>query len=128
MHLNRKCYKRQVPRPLPVLRKADELPKYLAVLSFYRRVRRIWREWLGRRTHGRWRGTDIKRSCDSIPYFYLGSSTPGQAQGGKPEEPAAGNLHGGVREGGAKEHLKARWGVPTRKGKVNSLPCLILHS
>jgi hypothetical protein len=33
------------------------------------------------------------RSC------HPGSLTPGRAQGVTPEEPTAGNLHGGVREG-----------------------------
>src|SRR5215472_14646424 len=31
--------------------------------------------------------------------YNLGSHTPGRAQGGTLEEPTAGNLHGGVREG-----------------------------
>ena len=31
--------------------------------------------------------------------YNLGSHTPGRARGGTLEEPTAGNLHGGVREG-----------------------------
>src|SRR5205807_6340126 len=43
---------RQAPRPLPVLRSPDELLQS-SLWQFYRRVRRIWREWLSRRTRGR---------------------------------------------------------------------------
>ena len=39
-------------------------------------------------------------SYDSIRSCYLGSRTLGLVKGVTPEEPAAGNLHGGVREGG----------------------------
>src|SRR5450631_1811046 len=39
-------------------------------------------------------------SYGSIRYCYLGSLTLGLVRGVTPEEPAAGNLHGGVREGG----------------------------
>jgi RNA-directed DNA polymerase len=45
---------------------------YRAIRQFYQRGRRIW---------------------------HLGSHMPGRAQGVTPEEPTAGNLHGGVREG-----------------------------
>src|SRR5215469_3297066 len=40
-------------------------------------------------------------SCGSIRSRYLGSRTPGWARGVRLDEPAAGNLHGGVCEGGA---------------------------
>ena len=39
-------------------------------------------------------------SYGSIRCCYLGSHTRGRVRGVTPEEPAAGNLHGGIREGG----------------------------
>jgi len=48
----------------------------------------------------RWRGKGLQKSYVSTRYCYLGSHTPGRAQGVTPEEPTAGNPHGGVREGG----------------------------
>ena len=69
--------------------------------------------------------------------YNLGSHTPGRARGGTLEEPTAGNLHGGVREGRelteprltytrtkletadrAKEDLKSRWFSSTRNRDV----------
>src|SRR5215470_5882967 len=71
--------------------------------------------------------------------YNLGSPTPGRAQGGTLEEPTAGNLHGGVREGRelteprltytrtkletadrAKEDLKSRRFSSTRKRLLTS--------
>src|SRR5215471_3336492 len=71
---------------------------------------------------------------DSTRSYNLGSHTPGQAKGVALEEPTAGNLHGGVREGRelteprltytrtkletadrAKEDLKSRRFSSTRK-------------
>jgi hypothetical protein len=73
---------------------------YRAIRQFYQRVRRIWREWLSRRTRGTlltWeRFAAILRQYRCC---YLGSPMPGRAQGVTPEEPTAGNLHGGVRDG-----------------------------
>src|SRR5215472_11026021 len=42
----------------------------------------------------------MPRSCASIRCCDLGLHTPGRAQGGPLEEPAAVILHGGIREGG----------------------------
>ena len=72
--------------------------------------------------------------------YNLGSHTPGRAQGGTLEEPTAGNLHGGVREGRelteprltytrtkletadrAKEDLQSRRFSSTRKGICQQL-------
>jgi group II intron reverse transcriptase/maturase len=65
---------------------------YCCIMQFYRRVRRIWREWLSRRTRGR------RLTWD-------GSHTRGRVRGVTPEEPAAGNLHGGVCEGGVSRRV-----------------------
>ncbi|HEY6848531.1 MAG TPA: reverse transcriptase domain-containing protein [Terracidiphilus sp.] len=74
---------------------------YRAIRQFAQRVRCIWREWLSRRTRGKpltWerllKSSVSTRCCD------LGSHMPGRGRGVTPEEPTAGNLHGGVREGG----------------------------
>jgi hypothetical protein len=77
---------------------------YRAIRQFYQRVRCIWREWLSRRTRGKqltWeRFADILRQYPLLLRCYLGSHRPRRGQGVTPEEPTAGNLHGGVREGG----------------------------
>ena len=68
--------------------------------QFYQRVRCIWREWLSRRTRGKqltWaRFAEILRQYRC---YSLGSHRPGRERGVTPEEPTAGNLYGGVREG-----------------------------
>jgi hypothetical protein len=74
---------------------------YRAIRQFYQRVRCIWREWLSRRTRGKqltWeRFADILRQS---PAAATSDHTgPGRGRGVAPEEPTAGNLHGGVHEG-----------------------------
>ena len=69
--------------------------------QFYRGVRRIWREWLSRRTHGRrltWERYDhiLRQHPLLLPRIMHSWRTGGVLL----EEPAAGNLHGGVCEGG----------------------------
>jgi len=72
-----------------------------SLLKFYRGVVRIWRKWLNRRTRGnRLTESDIPSSCDFIRCCRLGSAMPGCTRRVLLEEPAAGNLHGGVCEGG----------------------------
>ena len=72
-----------------------------SLLKFYRGVVRIWRKWLNRRTRGNrmtWeRYTELLRRHPLLP---PGSDIPGRTRRVLLEEPAAGNLHGGVCEGG----------------------------
>src|SRR5690349_5008977 len=56
--------------------------------------------WVAVRAGAGGRGKGSTPSCGSIRSCYLGSRTPGRARGVRLDEPAAGNLHGGVCEGG----------------------------
>jgi hypothetical protein len=79
---------------------------YRSLQQFYRSVRRIWKQGLSRRTRGRWltwnRYMEILRQH---PLLLPGSCTLGE-RGVLLEEPAAGNLHGGVCAGG-----RPRWAM-----------------
>ena len=74
---------------------------YRAIRQFYQRVRCIWREWLSRRTRGKqltWeRFAELLRQ---YPLLLPRITHARRERGVTPEEPTAGNLHGGVREGG----------------------------
>src|ERR1019366_1819144 len=61
--------------------------------------------WVVGRVGGRLRGRGIAPSYGSIRYCCLGSHTLGPVRGVTPEEPAAGNLHGGVCEGGVSRRV-----------------------
>jgi hypothetical protein len=71
---------------------------YRCLQQFYRSVRRIWKQGLSRRTRGRWltwnRYLEILRQHPLLIPRALGE------RGVLLEEPAAGDLHGGVCEGG----------------------------
>jgi len=72
-----------------------------SLLKFYRGVVRIWRKWLNRRTRGnRMTWERYKQLLRRYPCCHLRFDIPGRTRRVLLEEPAAGNLHGGVCEGG----------------------------
>ena len=91
---------RQAPRPLPVLRPTDELsePSDSSIGASVR----IWRKWLNRRTRGKPVDVGAIYRAPTTSSAAAASDSPclGVTRRVRPEEPAAGNLHGGVCEGG----------------------------
>src|SRR5215472_9966299 len=74
---------------------------YQSLRQFYRKVRRIWREELSRRTRGRWLTWERYAAIlHQHPLLQPRITHSWPSHGRTLEEPAAVILHGGVREGG----------------------------